>query len=454
MDSLLQDLRYAFRRLRKSPGFSAIVILTLALGIGANTAIFSVVDAVLLRPLGYREPARLATVFHFYPNLNSLEAPVSAPGFRDYRDHANVFSQSSVETGWAPTLVGGGNPERLNGSRVSGDWFSVLGVNPMLGRSLRPDEDEIGKEKVVVLSYGLWRRLYGGDSSVVRGGHTMSLNGEPYEIVGVMPPGFKDFWNNLAELWRPLALTSDNFADNRRTNEFLNFTGRLKPGMTMATAATGMAAYAGQLKKDYPNSYGAQWTLHVKSLNEQSSGRIRKSLYVLLGAVGFVLLIACANVANLLLARAAARQKEVVIRAALGAGRGQLIRQLLTESVVLAVIGGGLGLAIAYGGVRALVAINPAGLPRSDEIGINGTVMLFTLVVAVVTGLLFGLVPALQTSRTNLAGDAEGRRSRHVDGAQRTPRAADARRRASCARADVADRGGAAHKEFRPARGR
>ena len=244
----MQDLRYALRRLRKSPGFSAIVVLTLALGIGANTAIFSVINAVLIRPLAYQDPARLATVFHFYPNLNSLEAPVSAPGFRDYRERAGVFESAAVEASWAPTLTGIGDPERLTGVRVSGDWFKTLGATPALGRALRPDEDEVGRNKVVVLGYGLWRRLYGGDPAVAQGGHTMSLNGEPYEIVGVMPPGFKDFWSRNAEIWTPLALTAANFTDNNRTNEFLAFTGRLKPGMTMPAAAAAMTAFAERLK--------------------------------------------------------------------------------------------------------------------------------------------------------------------------------------------------------------
>jgi putative ABC transport system permease protein len=402
MDTLIQDLRYALRRLRKSPGFSAIVILTLALGIGANTAIFSVVNAVLLRPLPYREPGRLVTVFHFYPSLNDLEAPVSAPGFRDYRDRVPSFESAAVETGWGPTLTGLGEPERLNGSRVSGDWFTTLGVAPLLGRPLRRDEDEPGKNKVVVLSHGLWQRLFGGDSSVVKSGHTMVLNGEPFEIVGVMPQTFRDFWNRAADLWTPLALAPAAFSDNLRTNEYLNFIARTKPGVTVTGLAKEMTAFATQLKKEFPNNYGSTWSLKPRSLNEQASGRIRTLLYVLLGAVGFVLLIACANVANLMLVRAAARQREVVIRTALGAQRAQLIRQLLTESVVLALCGGALGLALAYGGMRALVGINPGSLPRSDEIGIDPTVMVFTLVTAVVTGLLFGLVPALQTSRANL----------------------------------------------------
>lgn len=401
MDSVLQNLKYAFRRLRKSPGFATVVILTLALGIGANTAIFSVINTVLLRPLPYKNPDELATVFHFYPSLNNLEAPVSAPGFRDYRDRAGLFVSAAVESGWGPTVTGLGEPERLNGTRVSGDWFATLGVPTLLGRPLRKDEDAVGNEKVVVLSYGLWQRLYGGDSSVVRG-KKITLNGESFEIVGVMPRNFKDFWNPTSVIWTPLALPESNFTDNRRTNEFLNFIGRYKPGMTAEKAAPLLTSFANQLKKDFPNNYGSTWTLTTRSLNEQATGRIKFMMFVLVGAVAFVLLIACANVANLMLVRAASRQKEVVIRTALGAQRSQLIMQLLTESVVLSMIGGALGLLLAFVGVRALVAISPTTLPRSDEIGIDPIVMAFTFAVSMVTGLLFGLVPALHASRADL----------------------------------------------------
>ncbi|HKS06688.1 MAG TPA: ABC transporter permease [Gemmatimonadaceae bacterium] len=421
METLLADIKYALRRLAKQPAFAAIVILTLALGIGANTAIFSVVNAVLLRPLPLANPEQLVTVFHFYPNLNNLEAPVSAPGYRDYRTRPS-FASAAVQMQWAPTLTGDANPERLTGSRVSADWFTTMGVLPFAGRPLRPDEDEVGKNRVVVLSYGLWQRLFGGDASVTRGGKTMSLNGEPYEIVGIMPATFRDFWNRQAELWTPLALPPENFTDNRRTNEFLAFTARLKPGVTVDAMKKEMSAYAEQLKTDFPNNYGRQWTLLGRSLNEQATGRIDFQLYVLLGAVAFVLLIACANVANLMLVRAASTHKESVIRTALGASRAQLIRLLLTESVVLAMIGAALGLALAMVGVRAIVALSPNSLPRSDEIGVDPMVLLFTFGIAVIAALVFGLVPALHSSRTNLhetlkeggRGSSAARRSQGV----------------------------------------
>jgi putative ABC transport system permease protein len=288
----------------------------------------------------------------------------------------------------------------LLGSRVSADWFRTHGVNPLRGRWLLPEEDAPGNNRVVVLSYGLWQRAFGGDTAAL--GRMMQLNGEAFEIVGVMPPSFRSFWNRDAELWTPLALTPENFTDNRRTNEFINFTARLKDGVTEERAVAALTAYADQIKRDFPNSYAPTWTLRLRSLNEQATGQVRRSLYILMGAVGFVLLIACANVANLMLARAASRFKEVAIRTALGARRSQLIRQLLTESVVLSLVGGVLGLGLAYGAVRVLSVSNPANLARADELGIDPIVLLFTLGVAVATGLLFGLAPTLQVSRTNL----------------------------------------------------
>jgi putative ABC transport system permease protein len=401
MDAFAHELRYATRRLLRSPGFTATVLLTLALGIGANTALFSVVNAILLRPLPYREPERLVSVFHFYPSLNDMEAPVSNRGFRDYRDKTPYFDGLAVSAGWSANLTGSGDPERLQGSRVSGLWFRTLGVAAQIGRTLLPEEDEPGRDKVVVLSDGLWRRLYGGRREAV--GERIMLNNEPYEIVGVMPPTFRDFYNRQAQLWKPLALRPDQFAGGY-TNEYLNLVARLKAGVSFEQARGGMAAFAEQVKRDNPDQFGplSQWTLKVRTLTDIATGKIRPALLVLLGAVGFVLLIACANVANLMLARAASRTKEIAIRAALGAKRWHVVRQLLAESMLLALAGGALGLLLAYLGVRALVALNPTNVPRVDELGVDGTVMAFTLGVALLTGLLFGLVPALQVSRADL----------------------------------------------------
>jgi putative ABC transport system permease protein len=410
-------MRYALRRLLHEPGFSAIVVLTLALGIGANTAIFSIVNGVLLKPQPYPEPERVVVLNHYYGSLDGLMAGFAVPSYRDFQERTQMFDAFAVANGWNANLTGIGEPERLVGQRVTGEYFAVFRSQAAMGRVIEPGEDTAGRDRVAVLSHGLWVRRFGADPSVL--GSKVVFNGEPFDVIGIMPAGFRDFFDDDTEVWAPLVFTPEQYSDDRRTSEFLSAAGRLKEGMTFDQAQRDITAFAEQLKRDYPDAYAPTWTINTRSLAEVATGRIRPALLVLLGAVGLVLLIACANIANLLLARAASRTREIAVRAAIGATRVHLIRQLLAESVTLALVGAALGLVIAYGAVQALIALTPPNLLRADTVQIDTTVLLFTLAVALVTGVLFGVAPALHASRADLqhslkdgargAGEVHGR---------------------------------------------
>jgi predicted permease len=401
MRTTLQDLKYAVRMLVKNPAFTAVAVLTLALGIGANTAIFSVVNTVLLRPLPYKNPNSLVMVWGKNVEKGFTIDLVSKPDFVDWRSQSRVFEQMADSDDAMYTLTGVGEPASIIGYQFSPDLFGVLGVAPQAGRTFLPDENQPGKNHVVVLSHRLWQSRFNADPNLL--GKAITLSGEKYTVVGVMPPGFA-YPTEDNELWTPL--TVDAKLAGNRSIRFLRVLARLKPGVTMKQAQTEMEQIASTLAREHPET-NKGYGVNLVPLRDMRVGDIQPALLVLFAAVGFVLLIACANVANLLLARAATRQKETAIRSAMGANRFRLLRQFATESMVLALVGGALGLLLASWGVEGLVAMFPRtisnlNIPRVDSIPMDGSVLAFSFLVALLTGLLFGLAPAFSTFRLNI----------------------------------------------------
>ena len=399
MHSFLQDLRYALRQLTKSPGFTTVAILTLALGIGANTAIFSVINGVLLNPLPFPQPNQLVTLSESKPNFD--RGSISYPNFRDWQKDNRSFSAMAIARAYAFSLTGRGEAEQVNAEFISSDFFPLLGVKPVMGRTFAAGEDQIGAAPLALVSEGFWKRKLDAAPDVL--GKSLTLDGRNYTIVGVIPasfhlriPSFRD-----REVYAPIGQWSNPLLNTRGAGLGIHGIGRLKPGVTIEQAQADMNTVAQNLARAYPDSdkgIGAK----LMPLKAQMVEEVRPILFVLLGAVGFVLLIACVNVANLLLARSTGRAREFAIRIAMGAGQWRLLRQLLTESVLLALAGGALGLLIAHWGMHAALGVLPRALPRAEEIGLDTRVLIFTATVSLLAGVLFGLAPALKASQANL----------------------------------------------------
>jgi putative ABC transport system permease protein len=402
MQSFLNNLRYATRMMGKNPGFSLVALVTLALGIGANTALFSVIDAALLRPLPFHDPSRLVAMRCVDEKDANFGGEISYPAFLDWREQSRSFESMSVWNTSSFTYTGGEQPESVPSAVVSANLFSMLGAAPAAGRTFTPEEDRPGGEQLpVILSYEFWQSHFGGDRTVL--GRSLTLDHRAYSVVGIMPPHFQfPVQSARVELWTTMArdLEGKTAIGSQRGVSYLQVIARLKPGISVASAQSDLALVQDRLNHQYPDNRPRG--VAIQSQSEAVAAPVRTALLILLGAVGFVLLIACANVAGLLLARAAARQREITIRSALGASRGMIVRQLLIESMLLAMMGGVLGLLVARWSTLALVRMIPEGLARASEIGLDWRVLLFTFSIALVTGLLFGLAPAVQASKFDL----------------------------------------------------
>ncbi len=402
-DILRQDLRYTARTLARAPGFTAVAILVLALGIGANTAVFSVTDYVLIRPLPFPSPDRLVSLWETLPGYQRME--LSPANYRDWKRMNGVFEELGAFTGFTVNLISQGSPQRVPGAIVTGNLFTLIGVQPLLGRSINPDDDRDGALQTVILSYGLWQRVFGGDTSVL--GRKLNLDGTPHIVIGVMPPQFH-FPDQETEFWAPFQFPEAAFAD--RNDNYLDGVARLRPGVTLRQARADMDLIAGQLRRQYPNELQHTGAFVGFMHEDDISDERRLLLVALAGAAFCVLLIACSNLANLLLARALARKKELAVRTALGAGRERLVRQLVTESMVLSSLGGVLGVLLALLALPLLTKLVPS-LPASGTPSIDGRVLGFAAILTILTGIGFGVLPALRAGRGDLTGLREGSRS-------------------------------------------